>query len=286
MKFLLITLFFLVSSMTHAEELKILSWNIFMIPKPVNMTYQKERSVQIVEQLKNSTYDILFFQEAFAASARKRLMKNLSQNYPHMIVTSGKKFGTLQSSGLMVFSKHPARKIAEKVFRDCTKSDCLARKSALLVEIDLPSGKKFQFINTHLQAWSTPAAIEVRRKQLMDIQQLLSQYKLPGVPQYLVGDLNVDGLIPDEFQSSLALLSMEASRLTGDIQTTNGFKVGCYKIPGSETQGEWLDHLWFDPKENHKPSLSRVIPMYGDVKGKLCPLSDHHAVESIIPLAN
>jgi endonuclease/exonuclease/phosphatase family metal-dependent hydrolase len=285
LKFLLVLITILFAQLSYAQELKILSWNIFMIPKPINWTFQKERAEIIVDTLKDSSYEVLFFQEAFAVSARKRLIAGLKNTYPFMVTTNGKKFGTVQNSGLLVFSKYPARKISEVVFLNCTKSDCLARKSALLVEIDHPAGPKLQFINTHLQAWNTPKAIEVRRQQLQDIRQLLSQHKTSNVPQFVIGDLNVDGLNPSEFGSSLALLSMEATRLTGEIQTTNGFKIGCYKIPGSEEQGEWLDHLWFDPKEAIKPRSSHVMPFMGEIKGMTCPLSDHYAVESIISLA-
>lgn len=266
------------------DKIKIMTWNVFMIPKPVNWTYQQERAKIIADKLAESDYDIMFFQETFSQAARKKILRGLAKTHPYTAEPNGRKFGTLQSSGLLIASKYPMQTLDQTVFKNCTNSDCLARKSAILVEVTLPSSKKAHFVNTHMQAWNDPKAIVVRKKQLTDIKALMARNKKEGVPQFLVGDLNVDGLKEEEFRSSLELLGMEASPLEGDIQSTNGFKVPCYKVPGGDSNGEWLDHLWYRPIEGAKVISTKVVKMNGKIKRGYCPLSDHHAVESTINL--
>lgn len=266
------------------SELKVLTWNIFMIPKPVNWTYQQERAKVIAKKMAGSELDVMFFQEAFSTASKKKILKGLKSSHPYSAEPCGRKFGSIQSSGLLVLSKYPMRVLDEVVFKDCSGSDCLARKSAILVEVTHPSGKKAQFVNTHLQAWNHEKAMKVRRSQFTQIRELMQRHKQETIPQFLVGDLNVDGLKEEEFQASLKLLNMEATPLSGEERATNGFKVDCYKVPGSETEGEWLDHLWAQKNQSAIVKSSKVQKMSGNLRVGDCPLSDHHAVESVIEL--
>jgi hypothetical protein len=75
---------------------------------------------------------------------------------------------------------------------------------------------------------------------------------------------------------------MESTPLFGDIQSTNGFKIECYKTPGGDSKAEWLDHIWTrNNNSTLKITNKTAIPMNGAViSGKSCPLSDHYAVEA------
>jgi hypothetical protein len=56
----------LVSTVTsQGNSLKIISWNIFMLPRFIMRTGQLKRAYEIVNVLKHEDADIIIFQEAF-----------------------------------------------------------------------------------------------------------------------------------------------------------------------------------------------------------------------------
>ncbi len=285
MRYLFVLIFFSLPIM--AEELKILTWNTFLIPPPWNTTKQKERTGQMVEKLPTFNHDMMFFQETFFDKKRKLLMTALEKTHPYMAVPlKGKKIKQIQDSGLFIASKLPIEVLDQVIFDDCVHSDCLSSKSAILVEVTIAKDKKAQMINTHLQAWNDEKAIQVRKNQLHQIKEMMARFQKPGVPQFLIGDLNIDGKIDAEYSSALEFMKMTSTPLNGDLLATNGFSTeGCFKNPGGASQGEWLDHVWI--KENGAKAniqYKKVLPIFGVIRSKQCPLSDHHAVESLIQL--
>jgi endonuclease/exonuclease/phosphatase family metal-dependent hydrolase len=294
-----VALLLLLPFFSMAQDLKVLSWNTYLLPpvnplgivKLFNDTHQEERAQQMATKLAAADYEVLFLQETFHKASRNKLEKGLKEKFPHHAYPEKKKFMTFTSSGLAVYSKHPMKVLDEIVFRHAKGSDKLARKGAMLVEVELPGGKKAQFVNTHLQAWNNPEAAEIRLQQLQEIKEVMKRHQKDGVPQFIVGDLNIDGNKPIEFQEAIKLLEMEPSKLQGEIQVTNGFDTPCFKNPGGEEGGEWLDHLFQTGKYEIQ---SKVVPIKGQLKYKDpkskkllcddCLLSDHHAVEHVIKL--
>ena len=69
------------------NKLKILSWNIKMLPGPFGwFLNRKERAEKIVQFLNNSNeYDIIFFQEAFSGSIRRKIYVGLQNIYLYEI---------------------------------------------------------------------------------------------------------------------------------------------------------------------------------------------------------
>lgn len=297
----LLGLIILLPMTVFAQDLKVLSWNTFLLPplklplvgSVMNNTQQEDRAQQMGKQLTEQDHDILFFQETFHKKSRNILEEELKSKFPHHAYPEKKKFGTLTGSGLAIYSRHPMQMLEEIVFEHTKGTDKLARKGAMLVEITLPSGKKVQFVNTHLQAWNNPGAVKVRQQQLQEIKDLMARHKKDGVAQFLVGDLNVNGNLPTEFNEAIRILSMEPAKLQGELQITNGFDTVCYKNPGGEPEGEWLDHLF---SERDGASVKSQVKIYnGTLKYKdpetkkkslceSCPLSDHYAVEHAISL--
>jgi hypothetical protein len=81
----LVLLLGLISSFQlQAATLKLLTWNLFMIPKPINFSLQQTRAPLIAEALLNRDNDVLVFQETFSGSARRKIMKNLKQKEENM----------------------------------------------------------------------------------------------------------------------------------------------------------------------------------------------------------
>lgn len=269
-----------------ASEIKVLTWNTYLIPAPWNFTKQKARSNAMKNLLPTLTHDVMFFQEAFHDKYRNRLINGLKATHPYSAVPrKGKKLKHLQDSGLFIVSKIPMNILDQVIFDECAKADCASSKSAILVELSLRSGEKIHMINTHLQAWDKEIAVNIRRSQLQQIKNMMNQHFIQGVPQVLVGDLNVDGLGNVEYPAALALMEMTSSPLMGELNSTNGYSTkSCFKKPG-EDHPEWLDHIWVKANgsmitvENKK-----VLPMSAMINGIDCPLSDHHAVEAMIKL--
>lgn len=286
MKRLVILISLLLPILSLATEVKVLTWNVFLIPKPINFSKQQDRAKIIAAQLPETDYDIILLQEAFSKSARKKIAKGLKDSHPYQLEPKGgRKLKHILGSGLFVASKYPIEVLGQKVYKDCTHSDCFSSKMAFLVEVSLPDGKKMQMVNTHLQAWDDQKAMNIRKKQFQNIRDLLDAHINPEVPQFLIGDLNVDAKKDIEVPVALEIMGMQNDELTGELSGTNGFKVRCYKTPGREKESQWLDHVWINPHESGAQVVSRQVrPFFGELNKKSCPLSDHHAVESIIAL--
>lgn len=283
----LLILFLLLPLSIHAEEISVLTWNTFLLPPPINMTKQKQRAALMADKLISLDHDIMFFQEAFYNKKRRMIIRELKTNYPFIAVPkSGNKLKQLQDSGLFIASKFPMKILDQVIFKDCATTDCFASKSAIIVEVTLPNDKKIQMINTHLQAWNDSKMVAVRKKQLQEIKKLMATYAKKDIPQVLVGDLNIDGKIRDEYEQSLKLMEMTSTPLEGPLKSTNGFSTSdCFKNPGGSADGEWIDHMWL--KSNQTDTVIRskkVLPIIAEINSNECPLSDHYALEAVIDL--
>lgn len=271
-----------------AQNLSVLTWNTFLVPPPVNSTKQEERANLIANKLKTIGDDIIFFQEAFMDSKREQIIHELASVYPYVAIPKkGHGLFQLTGSGLFIVSKYPMKVLDQVVFDDCADSDCLASKSAIMVELTIPDGhneKTIQMINTHLQAWNGPQEIAIRKKQLLQIKEMMSNNAKVGVAQVLVGDLNINGKLEAEYINSLILMEMTSAHLEGRLDSSNGFSTSdCFENPGGSPEGEWIDHMWLNSNgTDTEIHAKKIVPILGLLGTKLCPLSDHHAVRAQI----
>lgn len=258
------------------SDLKILSWNVFMLPRPIKHSLQGERIRAIPKLLSGTDYDFLFFQEAFMAGLRKGLKENLKAQYPFSYYLKNYRilypyFG----SGVFLMGRHPFKVIDHVYYGECGGADCFAAKGAVLVETELPSGRRVQFVNTHLQAKETLGA--VRLAQIGRVREMLKKHYRPGVPQIFIGDLNIDVQEP-EFQRGMDILQMQHTELVGPIQHTNSRESDCFQKALRDK--EWVDHVWVSRETALQHSEMRVRVFDFQYQGKTCPASDHHAVEA------
>lgn len=254
-----------------------------MLPKPIKFSMQAERTPLIIDELIKSKADVIFLQEAFQSEFREQLNKKLKQTYPHQFYLDRQPSTmTVYGSGVFLLSRHPFKVLHKVYFDDCAKADCFASKGTFLAEMTTAKGQKAQFAPTHLQSNGSLSAI--RLKQLADINAIFSINAQNGVPQFLIGDLNIDGLSGTEYKTALDYMHMSSSPLEGEPGYTNGFPTICYTKPGDDTK-EWIDHIWMKPIISTARVLNkRVRPYNGVLEGKECPLSDHYAVEATIKL--
>src|SRR3954468_23841955 len=113
-KAFLVACFVLVHQVTAAQpekensplkKIKILSWNIYMLPHLVaTHSNKKERATAIGETLLASDYDVIFFQEAFHSTARNKILTQLQTTYTYHAGPANRKlFSIKANSGLWIF---------------------------------------------------------------------------------------------------------------------------------------------------------------------------------------
>lgn len=192
----------------QSGELKILSWNIYMLPAVANLSKsiaksnKKERVNQIVDIMNASDYDIIVFQEAFHIPSRKKLANELDAAFPYQYGPLNKGF-IKTNSGIFIVSKIPLQQLAKIQFKDCNSSDCFARKGSGIFEGQI-DGKTFQIVGTHLNSTRQQEIRELQYEQLFG--ELLKPYQKEGVVQIICGDLNTKKSKLENYSSMLKKL--------------------------------------------------------------------------------
>lgn len=266
------------SKVEYGKEMKILCWNIYMLPRFILNTGKHKRAREIAKVLPSANYDILVFQEAFHGDARRILKRALKKSYPYIIGPANRKRWRFKTnSGVWILSKIPLKQVKQIVYKDCYGfTDCFAHKGALLVEGEF-NGQKFQLLGTHIQAGGPDS---VKQSQYIEIRDMLDQYKTDNIPQILAGDFNMakdkEGYVP-----MLKTLDVEeyepASELKYTASSINDFRKG-----GSD---RLIDFIFYksngiEPKEIIR-NVKRIIG-HKPWNKKHIDLSDHFAVEAIV----
>lgn len=75
-------------TITASSEMKVLTWNIYMLPhfNWINANHRRARG--LAQELCQSDYTIIVFQEAFDNGARKIIREVLKKNFPFFMVRS------------------------------------------------------------------------------------------------------------------------------------------------------------------------------------------------------
>jgi endonuclease/exonuclease/phosphatase family metal-dependent hydrolase len=201
------------------SDVKILSWNIFMIPPTIFKSCQCERAAYLSDAVKEWNADVIVFQEAFQKKARNLIWEKIKDVYPYQ--TGVPKSGFLQThSGVWIVSKYPIVRQESIVYKDKKGSDRFAKKGATFIEIDM-KGRKIQIIGTHTQSGSEYQAIRnLQYKQM--IEQLGNKYMDFTIPQFIVGDLNTDYQLYKEFRNMCMILDVNEIKHTGQPFSWNG----------------------------------------------------------------
>lgn len=261
------------------EKIKILSWNIYMLPSFIKATVKKERAQWIGKLLRESDYDVIVFQEAFQQKARKRIFKQLAYSFPYQAGPANQKLISYRTnSGLWIFSKHPIVAMQSIVFRNRSGVDAFSRKGGLITEL-MVNGTPIQIAATHLQnsgqAW-------VRQSQCVEFyNRLLKPFQKEGVTQIICGDFNINRQ-SEEYDFMLQTLHAEDGDIMGDARYSYDRKNNDVTNEGGGT-ADLIDYILL--KTNGIPTASatrRIKKLQTWWHAKHKDLSDHYALEAEI----
>lgn len=291
---ILLLLIFLLSAhvVLSQDSLRLLSWNIQMLPSMVRNNGKAKRARAIVDQLKANPYDVVVFQEIFKKRSRRIIRKGIASLYPYHTDVLNKKFIALRTNGgVMLFSRYPITAVHEIRYRSRSGFDKYSRKGALLADIEI-KGKTIQVGGTHLQAFGPQEVMFSQYHQLHD--ELLKRNQRDGVPQFVLGDFNTrqtptsppvmsaNGGPPlTRYEYMLQTLGAEDGPLAGDQQYTmdRPYNDLC---EGNKTSRILLDYILVRPN-GASPTVARqvrIIRQQWDKEHR--DLSDHFALEGIV----
>lgn len=262
------------------KKIKILSWNIYMLPAFLG-TGKKPRAEVIGQLLASSDYDVIVFQEAFHGSARNTISRLLQPAFPFQAGPANQKaFSLKTNSGIWIFSKHPIAETHAIIFESRRGVDAFARKGALLVEI-LVDGQPVQVIGTHLQ---NDGGEWLRLSQCVELyNRLLNKYERLDVPQIICGDFNIDrnksvggyrymlDVLNANDGVTLGAQAFSYDRAINDLTTESG------------AEQDLIDYV-FTRQTIASPGERRIRVFRHRWKHGHQDLSDHFALEAVVPL--
>ena len=292
-KYLLVTLTLLICQVLEAQpevipppagKIKILSWNIYMLPHFVAASSnKKERAEAIGKALGLSDYDVVFFQEAFHPLARRRILAQMQKSFPYSSGPANRKQVSLKTnSGLWVFSKYPI--VASRAIRFKTRYgvDALSRKGALLVELEV-HGERIQVAGTHLQNCGPKKLKQLQCIEFFD--GLLKPLGREGVPQVICGDFNIDRYtMESDYQCMLDNLDARDSnpshlqytydRLNNDLRNETG------------DRKDLIDYILIRSNGSVVKASNSVVRMKGLYNFKIADLSDHYSLQAEVSFSS
>ncbi len=265
---------------TEKKPLKIISWNIYMLPavtalsKEVGKTQKLERAEGIVQFFKENEYDIIVWQEIFNPFARRKIKKGLDAIFPYQYGPANKAIFPRTNSGISIYSKLPLVFLEEIAYEAKAGVDAWAKKGALLMEGEW-EGKTFQIVGTHLQA-GAPNGNEIRKSQMEQIRdELLIPFQQENTIQIICGDMNTEKQ-SEQYKEMLEIFDVE----TYELGNSNG------STCRSDATDNEIDFIFIKGSKKLYKSISQnlVIPEieWGSNGEKW--LSDHHAIEAEIGL--
>ena len=265
----------LLSQQEEKSRVKILSWNIQMLPNffspfsELLRKNQKDRLPEIMKYLYKADYDIVILQEVFDANMKRKLKRFLRLKYPYIQMPLGRKIGWKGTNGIMILSKHPMKYIDHIIYEAAESYDAATNKGCVLVEIDI-NNNTWLVAGTHLQSTGQ----HIRDLQYIQIKdQIISPYRNDSVPFILAGDLNTEkGSV--SYSNMLSIFSLNNLEIFDDrpytIDSTNSWK--------STEDSKQIDFVLYDLPKPYEPFVSSIIRPYMFFENKKMDLADHYGV--------
>jgi endonuclease/exonuclease/phosphatase family metal-dependent hydrolase len=275
----LFILLFGVVCYSAAQEIKVVTWNIFLRPAFL-LDKQIERVDSIAAHLLSNNYDVIALQEVFHRKARKRLISQLDSCFPYYL--EPERSGVFKiNSGLMTFSRYPIIKDKHTFYSNLIAADKLSSKGLQMAHV-MVGGDTLLIANTHLQAGTEDRFQEARVDEYLHIREMLRGKVIAVV---LLGDLNTDKNNTTRHEVMLCKLKfIDGQILNREIGSAN---LANQELFFAEEGGEQvLDYILSStsPASNISIKNRNIKCFRSKWNGKLSNLSDHNAVEAIIIL--
>ena len=269
----------LTESVANKHKLKILTWNIYMLPFCSKIHQNCKRAMAIAQGIPGYAYDIIVFEEAFDHNVRKIIRNQLKDYYPFMYGPANKStFSIKTNSGIWILSKIPFRQLEQIEFKNRFGINALARKGAVLFEGEW-QGQSFQLIGTHLQNDSPDS---VRYGQCREIADKLSKkYTKSDTPQIICGDFNIEFAEKVKYGKMLKILDAENGSLKGNLQTSFD-EVNNNLAQKENGEKQLIDYVLV---RNHDAIIDierQVFVLKGCIRDIDSNLSDHYGIEATV----
>ena len=264
---------------SNESQVRILSWNIAMLPALDFVQSGVNRAEGIGSALQKQDYDMIVFQEAFSSAARQTIYKKIRKLYPYAYGPANAGISMKINSGVWIVSQVPLKIIKEYKYSGCQGFDCLSRKGAILLEGTF-QGQQFQVIGTHLE--SDDSDLWVREKQLQELfDSIISPYSNREIPQIICGDFNIDRDLSEQYMNMLKILQCDDGNLLGNERITFGFPLNADTTVVLEKPRQ-LDYI-LTKNSGILGLISRKVSV---IKESFATgtghLSDHYGIEAII----
>jgi endonuclease/exonuclease/phosphatase family metal-dependent hydrolase len=272
----------------RAESLRVLTYNIFGLPPAISKAGKERWRYPVIAQ-QISAYDIVVIQEAWDRDTRALVDESGFPYHAH----GPKPHQLMGANGLVTLSKFPIKQVRFLEFEDCVGFDCFAKKGALMIRVELPSGREIVVVNTHLNAWSKDLSGDPgQRTRLKQIQQLLFWIweQSPFDPVLLMGDFNADqdtqeyrrvqelGAFSDLYREHMQSTGAVGDDLAGFtyVPRENTWITGLTAAVGKQR----LDYVWWSGKgrrarvDHAERAFRKTLPHGKDQ----VHLSDHYGI--------
>ena len=267
-----------------AEKIKILSWNIYMLPGflgPGKML----RAEAIGNILASSDYDVIVSQEAFHKKTRNIISRLLQPAFPFQSGPSqGQSLSLRVNSGLWIVSRYPIKEVHSIIFKAHHGVDALSRKGALMVTVKVNT-QSVQIVGTHLQNGGKEWRRENQCTELF--QKLLKKFQEPGVPQIVCGDFNIDrhSLEPHYLGMLQTLNANDRGATDDNIYSCDGLLNDLRKESGNRR--DLIDYILIRENLAWVDSGDRKVRIFQHRWHSLHQdLSDHYSLEAVVRFRN
>gem|GEM_PF-144044 len=268
----------------ETKILKVLSWNIYMLPRSIANSSSTIRAKAIGEILNESNYDVIVLQEAFSYKSRKIIWEQLKARYPYSAGPANQKAISLKTnSGIWILSKYPIMRSQSIVYKFRVGWDAFSRKGALLLELDV-DGMVVQIVGTHLQS---SGGETIRKEQCMELYNgLLKMNQKDGVPQIICGDFNID---KDSSKSDYQFMLDALNAVDGEMMPGNKFSFdsGSNDLnEGGLKSPTLIDYILIgNGGLGAKSTDKKIVSFRKRWASSHQDLSDHYAVEASVDLS-
>lgn len=259
------------------NQISILTWNVKMLPRGAVFLdhHPIKRARLIPEVLMKESPDVIVFQESYDGKAVRMLRRKLKPMYPYTQGYQNRKVITYKrAGGVLMFSKYPMKEIESIKYSWLEGIDKLARKGAMLVEVEHPV-KHFQLLGTHMEAGGSK---ELKATQYKEAGELLKRHEQTGVPQFACGDFNTKRVDTVLYPKLINCLQMEDGEICTELKCTSDHLLNDMDSYNPERRN-LIDYVFYKSNGVLPKTITRCVMQYEHPWSKKHKsLSDHNAV--------